>query len=83
MKNNLFKESQKGLVIIKNTILKLLMSETDGLTNSQIARILGLESSHEGNQKDYLTYSVLGILMSEGKVKKLRDGRTVLYVAIK
>ena len=49
-----------------------LLSNYDGLTNTEIAEELNLHSSHEGRQKDYLTYSILGILMENGKVEKIR-----------
>jgi hypothetical protein len=49
-----------------------LLGNHNGLTNSEIAEILKLRCSHEGRQKDYLTYSVLGILMEKEKVEKLR-----------
>ena len=49
-----------------------LLSNHDGLTNSEIAEHLDLHSSHEGGQKNYLTYSILGILMENGKVEKIR-----------
>lgn len=56
---------------MKEAILALLRN-SDGLTNSEIAEKLNLCCSHEGGQKNYLTYSVLGILMAEGKVEKVR-----------
>lgn len=58
-----------------------LLSIHDGLTNTQIAEELNLHSSHEGGQKDYLTYSILGILMENGKVEKIRpcNSRHPLY----
>ncbi|HWQ21328.1 MAG TPA: hypothetical protein VN478_01215, partial [Clostridia bacterium] len=37
---------------------------------SEIAGALGLRSSMNGSQKDYLTYSILGILMEQGRVIK-------------
>lgn len=49
-----------------------LLGNHNGLTNSEIAEILKLRCSHEGHQKNYLTYSVLGILMKKGKVEKIR-----------
>jgi hypothetical protein len=58
-----------------------LLSGHDGLTNSEIAEDLDLHSSHEGGQKDYLTYSILGILMEKGKVEKIRycNSRSPIY----
>ncbi len=49
-----------------------LLGNYNGLTNSEIAEKLELRCSHEGGQKNYLTYSVLGNLMKKGKVEKIR-----------
>lgn len=53
-----------------------LLGNYNGLTNSEIAEKLELRCSHEGGQKNYLTYSVLGILMEKGKVEKIRYQNT-------
>jgi hypothetical protein len=34
-----------------------------------------LESDHEGGQKDYLTYSLLGLMLNEGRVRKVKDSQ--------
>ena len=62
-----------------------LLSNHNGLKNSEIAEHLDLHSSHEGGQKDYLTYSILGILMENGKVEKIRpyNSRYPIYKLIK
>ena len=36
--------------------------------NSDEAKYLGLQSDYGGGAKDYLSYSVLGLLMKEGKI---------------
>lgn len=71
-----------GLALIKEAILAHLGRSPGGLRNAQIARDLGLESVHEGRQKDYLTYSVLGILLRERLVQKVRNGPSTFYTAI-
>lgn len=45
-----------------------------GVKNSDLASLLGLRSDYKGRQKDYLTYSVLGLLLREGKI--VRDSAT-------
>ena len=60
--------AQEGLRHIQNAILMVLESNPQGLRNAQIADLLELRSSMKGNQKDYLTYSVLGGLMERGEV---------------
>lgn len=76
---DLYEESQKGLTLIERAIEKLLMIESEGLSNSEIAHSLGLESNHQGKQINYLTYSVLGIMMEKGFVKKIKNGNKTLY----
>ena len=59
----------------------LLKQHADGLQNAAIAQALGLESDHEGKQKDYLTYSILGSLLKSGKVQKIRRDAKVFYAS--
>jgi hypothetical protein len=68
-----------GLALIKEAILDYLHNHPNGLRNAEIARNLTLESDHEGKQKDYLTYSILGILLKERRVRKIRTGSRALY----
>jgi hypothetical protein len=68
-----------GLTLIKEAILDHLSANPDGLRNAKIARDLALQSDHDGKQRDYLTYSVLGILLAEGRVRKIRAGSATLY----
>ncbi len=80
MKSN----AKEGLKLISEAILELLKAREEGLSNSEIARLLNLECSHEGGQKNYLTYSVLGILMAQNKVVKTHiSERSVIYTAKK
>ena len=69
-----------GLALIKEAILDYLAGRKHGLRNADIARELGLESDHEGHQKDYLTYSVLGLLLKQHEVEKIRRGSNVYYL---
>jgi hypothetical protein len=60
--------TQLGLNLIKTAILELAKANPEGITNSDAASLLGLRSDYRGKQKDYLSYSVLGLLMREGKI---------------
>ena len=62
--------AQLGLELLKTAILELSRANPDGITNSDAASILGLRSDYRGKQKDYLTYSVIGLLMREGKIRR-------------
>jgi hypothetical protein len=65
--------AQLGLELIKAAILELARANPEGITNSDAASLLGLRSDYRGKQKDYLSYSVLGLLMREGKVVRVPD----------
>lgn len=62
--------AQEGLRLIENAIHRLLDANSLGLRNLEIADSLGLRSSSQGNQRNYLTYSILGNLIQDGKVAK-------------
>ncbi len=59
-------KAQIGLKLIKGAITSLAEENPKGITNSDCAHYLGLQSSHDGNQEDFLTYSILGLLKKEG-----------------
>ena len=62
--------AQLGLTLLKNAVLGLTRANPNGVTNADTASVLGLRSDNRGNQKDYLSYSVLGLLLREGKVER-------------
>ena len=72
--------AQLGLDLLKTAVLDLVRTNPDGISNSEAASILGLRSDYRGRQKDYLSYSVLGLLLREGRVKR-RNGRSPRHVA--
>ncbi len=63
-------QAQQGLSLVKSAIINLLFVRKRGVTNSEIVRELGLESDQNGTHKNLLSWSVLGLLMREGRVKK-------------
>lgn len=62
--------AQLGLELLKTAILELAKANPGGITNSDTASLLGLRSDYNGKQKDYLSYSVLGLLLREGKLER-------------
>jgi len=73
--------AQQGLAMIKKAILDLVRINPNGITNADAASLLGLRSDYRGRQKDYLSYSVLGLLLREGKVKRLEPSHLHCAVA--
>lgn len=71
--------AQLGLGLLKAAVLDLVRANDDGITNSDAASILGLRSDYNGKQKDYLSYSLLGLLIREQKI--VRRDNTAKHVA--
>lgn len=61
-------KAQVALALLKSAVLELAQANPDGITNSDAAKTLGLQSDYLGGSKDYLSWSVLGLLMREGKM---------------
>lgn len=68
-----YDKAQQGLQLLKESILELLAQKPNGLRNSEIAEELGIHSDYLGGQEDYLSWSVLGLLLKETKV--IRKGK--------
>ena len=73
------KKSKQAVSLLKEAILETIKQNPDGIGNSDIARQLKLESDFEGSQKNYLSWSVIGILVNEGKVTYRKVGSRKLY----
>lgn len=74
-------QAQHGLKLIKQAIVRLVSQCEEGLANSDIARKLGLQSSFEGQQKNYLSWSILGLLIAEGTIRYEKCNGRRLYFA--
>lgn len=72
-------KAQLGLSLLKEAILEFAKANPKGISNSDAASLLGLRSDYGGGSKDYLSYSIIGLLMREGKVE--RDGSSRKHVA--
>lgn len=71
-------KAQKGLELLKEAILEYIIVHGKAY-NSDMAIDLGLSTSHEGGSHDYLTYSILGELLKEGKIEKVKSGTRPYY----
>ena len=60
--------AQDGLRKIEDAILQLIEQNPQGLRNFEIAELLELRSDFRGDQRNYLTYSVLGGLLASSRV---------------
>lgn len=77
--NGAVEKAQLGLKLIKDSITSLSEENPNGITNSDCAHYLGLQSDNQGNQQDYLTYSVLGILLKEGILESVNENNRRKY----
>lgn len=80
--NGAVERAQLGLKLIKDAVTSLAEENPDGVTNSDCAHYLGLQSDHQGKQQDYLTYSILGLLLKEGTLNIYSVGRRRRYKKI-
>ena len=67
--------AQLGLGLLKSSVYELAKANPAGILNPDAASLLGLRSDYQGNQKDYLSYSILGLLIREGKVMRIEGHR--------
>jgi uncharacterized protein len=75
--DGIVEKSQIAVELLKAAVWELTRANKNGVTNYDVAKSLGLQSDYGGGSKNYLSYSVLGILMREGKVKRLADKKHV------
>jgi hypothetical protein len=68
-------KAQVGLSLLKEAVLDLARANPTGVSNSETASLLGLRSDYGGGSKDYLSYSLLGILMREGKLERSKTNK--------
>ena len=74
--------AQIALTMLKDAVLEVAKANPDGVTNSDITKALGLQSDYSGGSKDYLSWSIIGILMREGRLKR-EDGSRKHKIQIK
>jgi hypothetical protein len=65
-------KAQLGVQILKSAVLEFARANKNGISNSDVASVLGLRSDYGGGSKDYLSYSILGLLMRDGLIKRSR-----------
>jgi hypothetical protein len=68
-------KAQLGLALLKESMLEFARANSGGISNAEAASLLGLRSDYGGGSKDYLSYSVLGILMREGRLERVKSTR--------
>jgi len=72
-----YERAQMGLELIKSAIMELAKANPGGIVNSDAAKYLGLQSDYGGGSKDYLSYSILGLLMKDGRIERTEHRKHV------
>lgn len=73
-------KAQEGVQLLKEAILETVSSHPEGLSNARIADLLGIRSDFEGKQRDYLSWSAIGLLVNERKLRKVGERSDARYV---
>ena len=71
-----------GLNLMKEAIVEYINSNSGGVTNVDIARALDLESDFEGDQQNYLSWAVLGLLVNEGRIRYEKRANRRVYFTV-
>jgi hypothetical protein len=75
-------KAQIGIKLLKDALEELAQANPIGVTNSDCSHYLGLQSDNEGKQQEYLTCSVLGSLLKEGRVRSERSKNRRKYMSV-
>lgn len=70
-----YERAQMGLDLLISAVMEFAKANPEGIKNADAAKYLGLQSNYGGGSKDYLSYSLLGILIREGKMVRGEKGR--------
>jgi hypothetical protein len=62
-------KAQSALKDLKEAVLPEIDSSEHGLTNAELVKRIELASDYEGKNKNYLSWSILGLLLAERGVR--------------
>jgi hypothetical protein len=74
-------KAQLGLQMLKDAVIDLAKANSNGILNSEIVKAYDLQSDYLGGSKDYLSWSLLGLLMRDRKIKRLKNSRKHVVIA--
>lgn len=72
-----YEKAQMALSLLKSAVMELAKANPTGISNSDAAKYLGLQSDYGGGSKDYLSYSVIGLLIKEGRLQRTANRKHV------
>ncbi len=72
-----YEKAQMALELMKSAVMELAKANPHGISNSDAAKYLGLQSDYGGGSKDYLSYSIIGLLMKEGRLTRTANRKHI------
>jgi len=72
---------QEPLGQLKEAVVAYLAEYPEGCSNVNVADALGLRSDFEGKNQDYLSWSILGFLVNENRVRYEKANNRRRYFA--
>lgn len=72
-------DAQNGLKLLKTAIVDFVREHPNGVTNAEIAEGLDIRLDYEGENHDYLSWAVIGLLLAERRLRYERRGRPKVY----
>lgn len=74
-----YERAQKALATLKAAMLAEIEGSERALSNAELLKRLGLGSDFEGKNQNYLSWSLLGLLVGERRVKYRGSGQRRRY----
>jgi hypothetical protein len=72
-----YEKAQMALDLVKAAVMELAKANPTGIKNSDAAKYLGLQSDYGGGSKDYLSYSIIGLLLKEGRLARNQNRKHI------
>ncbi len=64
---------------LEDSVCEYIAEHPEGVRNADIAEALNLHSNFEGKNCDYLSWSILGLLLDAKRVRYVRQGNRRVY----
>lgn len=77
------KKAQFGRDLIMEAVIDLLRKQKRPMTHADIVRELDIPSDFEGGNSNYLSWSILGLLVNDGTITYEGDRNARVYALAK
>lgn len=71
--------AQAGLALLKEAVIQELVASPKAVSHAELVRRLEISSDFEGAGKNYLSWSVLGLLVNAGTIRYQGDRNDRVY----